>query len=82
MNTTGTAIYLLLERKKITWSRRDASTYLLGMNPSYLAQRGDRELSERALINLFQFLWRERRYSLALGVAHELLFRRPTGSSQ
>ena len=60
MKTTGIDLYHYLARHKVTWSRRDASSYLFGMNPSYLAQRGDRELSERALINLFRRLWDER----------------------
>lgn len=74
MPTTGIALYHYLARKKVTWSRRDASSYLFGMNPSYLAQRGDRELSERALINLFRRLWEERRYLLAARVACVVLW--------
>lgn len=76
MNTTGISLYQYLERHKATWSKRDASTYLFGMNPSYLAQRGDRELSERALINLFQHLWRERRFLLCWKVARLVLWGR------
>lgn len=78
MNTTGISLYQYLERHKATWSKRDASTYLFGMNPSYLAQRGDREISERALINLFQHLWGERRFLLCWKVAQVILWRRPT----
>jgi len=44
------------------------------MNPSYLAQRGERELSERALINTFRHLWGERRYWLAWTVARAILW--------
>ena len=82
MKNTGTSIYRLMEQKKISWSKRDMSQFLLGMNPSYLAQLGDRELSERALINLFRFLWGERRFWLAARVAHCLLFGRSTGCPQ
>lgn len=74
MKTTGISLYQYLARHKVTWSKRDASTYLFGMNPSYLAQLGDGELSERALINLFQHLWEERRYVIALRVARAILW--------
>jgi hypothetical protein len=74
MPTTGIALYQYLAHHKVTWSRRDASSYLFGMNPSYLAQLGDRQLSERALINLFRFLWGERRYWLAFNVARLILW--------
>ena len=74
MPTTGIALYQYLALRKVTWSRRDASSYLFGMNPSYLAQRGDRELSERALINLFRYLWEARRFILAFRVARAILF--------
>lgn len=78
MNTTGIDLYHYLARRKVTWSRRDCSQFLLGMNPSYLAQRGDRELSERALINLFQHLWGEHRFWLCWKVARIILWRRPS----
>jgi hypothetical protein len=74
MPTTGTALYHYLAHRKVTWSRRDASEFIFGMNPSWLAQRGDREVSPAALINLFQFLWRERRYWLAFNVARAILW--------
>ena len=71
---TGIDIYHHLARRKLTWSLRDCSTHFLGMNASYLAQRGDRELSERAMINLFQRLWEERRFLLCWKVARLILF--------
>jgi len=74
MTMTGIELYRLLESAKITWSRRDCSAFVFGMNPSYLAQRGDRELSERALVNAFRHLWTERRYWLAWTVARAILF--------
>lgn len=74
MPTTGSSLYLYLLSRNVTWSRRDMSSYLLGMNPSYLAQLGNRELSERALINLFRFLWSERRFWLAFNVARLILW--------
>ena len=74
MGITGIELYRLLESAKITWSRRDCSAFVFGMNPSYLAQRGDRELSERALVNAFRHLWAERKYWLAWQVARAILF--------
>lgn len=57
MTMTGIEIYHLLARRKLTWSRRDASVFLLGKNPSYLAQCGDRPLPNGALVHLFRHLW-------------------------
>lgn len=74
MFTTGIDIYHQLERRKLTWSLRDCSSHFLGMNPSYLAQRGDRELSLQALTNLFRRLWEERHFILAFRVARAILF--------
>ena len=74
MAMTGIELYRFLESAKITWSRRDCSAFVFGMNPSYLAQRGDRELSERALVNAFRHLWAGRRYWLAWKVARLILF--------
>ena len=71
--TTGIHIYHQLVRRKLTWSLRDCSSYFLGMNPSYLAQRGDRALSERALIHLFRRLW-PNHLILAIKVARLILF--------
>jgi hypothetical protein len=76
MTTTGIHIYHLLARRKLTRRLRDCSSPFLGMNASYLAQGGDRELSERALIHLFRRLWEERHYILAARVAWVILFGR------
>lgn len=70
----GIEIYAECERKNLTWSRRDFSQWLLGMNPSYLVQRGDRPLSQAALTNLFQHLWGKRRYLLAAKVGRAILW--------
>ena len=74
MAKTGIQLYRSLEDAKVTWSRRDCSAFVLVINPSYLAQRGDRRLSERALINAFRHLWTERRYWLAWKVARAILW--------
>jgi hypothetical protein len=76
MTTTGIHVYRLLVRRKLTWSLRDCSSYFFGMNPSYLAQRGDRALSERALIHLFRRLW-PNHMILAIKVARLILFGGP-----
>jgi hypothetical protein len=82
MTNADPDFYRELERRGLTTSQRDFSTYYLSMAPNYACLRTGRGLSERALINLFRRLWEERRFWLALRVAHELLFRCPTGSYQ
>jgi hypothetical protein len=74
MSITGIALYRKLEAANATWSMRDCSAFVLGMNASYLAQRGELVLSERALINAFRHLWRERKFWLAWTVARSLLW--------
>lgn len=76
MTTTGIDLYHQLVRRKLTSSLRDCSSYFLGMNPSYLAQRGDRELSKRALTHLFLRLWPNHPI-LAIKVARLILFGGP-----
>jgi hypothetical protein len=84
MNTTmtGIEIYHLLARRNLSWSRRDASHFILKMNPSYLAQRGHLPLSHRAMLNLFTHLWQERRYVLAARVAWVILWGSPAAAEQ
>ncbi len=65
--------YAELERRGLTTSHRDFSSYYLSMAPNYVCLRGERGPSERALINLFRRLWAERRYLLAAKVAWAIL---------
>lgn len=74
MMNTGSDFYPLLAQRGLTTSQRDYSSYYLGMAENYACLRGDRGPSARALINLFQRLWEERRYLLALRVARSLLW--------
>lgn len=74
MTMTGIQAYQLLARIKLTSSLRDCSTYLLGKNPSYLAQCGDRPLSQSALTHLFRYLMHEHRYILAAKVGRAILW--------
>lgn len=64
---------LLLERG-LTTSQRDFSTYWLGRSPSYLATVG--HVSDAAMIALCRKLIEERRWLLAIRVAHMTLFAR------
>lgn len=75
MENSDRSLYRLLKSRGCTNSQRDFSSYYLNMAPNYLCLRGERGLSERALINLFRRLWDERRPLLAWRVAHQLLFR-------
>ena len=77
MTITDLDFYQSLALRGWTTSHRDYSSYYLGMNASYVAQRGDRGLSERALINLFRRLWEERHFLLAAKVAWAILFGGP-----
>ena len=70
---TGIEIYHLLAGRKLTSSLRDCS-YLLGKNPSYLAQCGDRPLSLSALTHLFRYLMHQHRYTLATKVGRAILW--------
>lgn len=71
---TGLEIYRLLARRKLTWSLRDCSTYLLGKNPSYLAQRGHLPLSERSLVRLFRHLWATGHIAMAARIGWLILW--------
>lgn len=82
MKNNDPSFYRLLERRRLVVSKRDFSTYYLGMAPNYACLRGDRGLSPRAAINLFRQLWSERRVLLALRVAYALLFQCPAGDEQ
>jgi len=74
---TDSDIYHLLQRAKLTHSRRHASRELFGAADNYLALCGDRGPSERALIHLFRRLWEERHWLLAFRVARMILWGGP-----
>ena len=74
MTMTGIQAYQELARLKLSWSYRDASRFILKMNPSYLAQRGHLPLSHRAAIHLFRYLMHEHRYILAAKVGRAILW--------
>jgi hypothetical protein len=81
MTNAGIDFYRELERRKLTWSLRDYSSYYLGMAENYACLRGRRGPSERAMINLFRRLWEERHILLAARVACAILWgqERPEG---
>ncbi len=70
---TDLNIYHELERRNLTHSRRHASRELFGGADNYLCIRGDRGPSERALIHLFQKVWRQHPL-LALRLAKRILW--------
>ena len=72
--TTTLDIYHLMSERRLTNSLRDFSNYYLGMAKNYACLRSDRRPSERALIHLFQRLWKERHYVLALRIAWLVLW--------
>lgn len=67
-------IYETLLKRGLTTSQRDFSTYYAGKSPSYLATTGT--LSEGAMLAVFRRLVEERRWLLAMRVAHTVLFGR------
>jgi len=69
-----TDIYETLLKRGLTTSQRDFSTYYAGKSPSYLATTGT--LSEGAMLAVFRRLVEERRWLLAMRVAHTVLFGR------
>jgi hypothetical protein len=74
MTNAGIPYYPLLARHNLTNSLRDYSGHYLGMAENYACVRGNRGPSERALINLFRCLWKERHFILATRVAWAILW--------
>ena len=74
MANTGIDFYHPLARRGLTTSRRDYSSYYLGMAENYACLRGERTPSPTALINLFRRLWEERHFILAARVAWAILW--------
>jgi hypothetical protein len=71
-------IYEALRKRGLTTSQRDFSTRYAGRSPSYLATTN--ALSEGAMIAVFRQLVAQRRWLLAIRVAHTVLFGRRAGS--
>jgi len=69
-------IYHELKKRNLVTSRRGFSR-MLGAASNYASIRGDRGPSERASIRLFQRLWHDRHYLLAVMVAREVLWGAP-----
>jgi hypothetical protein len=65
-------IYETLLQRGLTTSQRDFSTHYAGKSPSYFATT--HVLSEGAMIAVFRKLLQERRWMLAIRVAHMVLF--------
>lgn len=65
-------IYETLKKRGLTTSQRDFSTRYAGKSPSYLATMNSP--SDGAMVAVFRKLMAERRWLLALRVAHMVLF--------
>jgi len=65
-------IYETLLKRGLTTSQRDFSTHYAGKSPSYLATT--HALSAGAMVAVFRKLMEERRWLLAMRVAHTVLF--------
>ena len=65
-------IYETLRKRGLTTSQRDFSTRYAGRSPSYLATTNT--LSDGAMIAVFRQLIVQRRWLLAIRVAHMVLF--------
>lgn len=70
-------IYHHFERRGLTDSQRHFSSAWLSRAENYLCLRGERGPSADALVELFQTLWREGRFALALRVAWAVLWLAP-----
>ena len=73
-NHADISIYRLFLKRGLTRSRRHFSTEHLGAAPNYLVLRGERGPSAKALIGLFQKLWRQGRLLLAIRVGWTILW--------
>lgn len=68
------SLYHLFERRGLTHSRRHFSAKWLGAAPNYMALRGGRPPSTDVLVALFQKLWGQGRFLLAVKVGWTLLW--------
>ncbi|WP_312217606.1 hypothetical protein, partial [Brevundimonas sp.] len=64
----------LFHRRRLTTSRRHFSAHWLGTAENYLCIRGERGPSADVLVVLFQRLWRENRFLLAIYVGWSILW--------
>nr|WP_312973075.1 DUF6626 family protein [Brevundimonas naejangsanensis] len=67
-------IYQHFQERGLTNSHRHFSSAWLCRAENYLALRSGREASADVLVELFQTLWREGRFALALRVAWAVLW--------
>nr|WP_313635203.1 DUF6626 family protein [Brevundimonas diminuta] len=70
-------IYRYFHRNGLCGSKREFSSKYLGRAANYLCLRGGRGPSADALIELFQNLWREGRFALAIRVGWAVLWLTP-----
>lgn len=73
-NHADISLYHLFKRRGLTRSHRHFSTAWLGVAPNYMALRGSRPPSADVLVGLFQKLWREGRFLLAVKVSWTILW--------
>lgn len=67
-------IYHHFLERGLCGSKREFSSIWLGRAENYMCLRSGREASADALVELFQTLWREGRFALALRVAWAVLW--------
>lgn len=68
------SLYHHFRQRGLTRSRRDFSSRWLKSAENYLALRGERGPSANSLIGLFQRLWRQGRFLLAVKVGWTILW--------
>lgn len=68
------SIYHLFHKRGLTRSHRHFSSEWLGAAENYMALRGERGPSANNLVSLFQRLWREGRFTLAIKVGWTILW--------
>lgn len=68
------SLYHHFRQRGLTRSRRDFSSRWLNSAENYLALRGERGPSANSLIGLFQRLWRQGRFLLAVKVGWTILW--------
>ena len=70
-------IYHHFLERGLCGSKREFSSIWLGRAENYLCLRGDRGPSADALVELFQTLWREGQFALAIRVGWAVLWLTP-----
>lgn len=72
--TSSITIYYQFFERGLTDSRRHFSSAWLGRAENYLCLRSGREASADVLVELFQTLWREGQFTLAVRVGWAVLW--------